>query len=239
MRFSGGAMGLANFFPSIICAVITAALLIAGVICTFTGGSVTSNASELDVDEIFTSMGQVCRIVSVTHRYDTKRETRSSSTSSSSETVEFCQDHVIYSFSVSEAGSYAERPQVSSRGEVTIPLAGLGSDMQDRCQGAGGYQKDLVCNGLCQEGRLMLYGQQIECWRPSASCTGSCETTHAWAKCSNTECYKIIDPKTEQLNAQEEGEILQLLGIAFLVIGAGAALFTCGFTWCIIRRQPS
>ncbi|CAL1131886.1 unnamed protein product [Cladocopium goreaui] len=225
------ATGLANFFPSIICAVITAALLIAGLICTFTGGSEASTASELDVDEIFLSMGQACRIVSVTHRYDTKRESRSIS-SDSSETVEFCQDHVVYTFSVSEAGSYAERPQVSSRGEVTIPLGGLGSDMQDRCQGAGGYQKDLVCNGLCQE------GQEIECWRPMTSCTGSCETTHAWAKCSNTECYKIIDPKTEQLNAQE-GEILQLLGVAFLVIGAGAALCTCGLTWCIIRRQPS
>ena len=26
------------------------------------------------------------------------------------------EDHVVYTFSVSEAGSYAERPQVSSRG---------------------------------------------------------------------------------------------------------------------------
>jgi len=40
VRWIGDAMaatGLANFFPSIICAVITAALLIAGLICTSFG----------------------------------------------------------------------------------------------------------------------------------------------------------------------------------------------------------
>lgn len=223
-------MSLQNFMPALICGGISLAMIIGGVVCTVVGNSQTHATSQVDLESDFLDLGQVCTITKVEHSYTTKREQRSSG-HDSSETVEWCEDSVTYTFAVPEGGEHKEREHVSSRPGHTADFLAELSALPDRCQGASGYSSDLVCDGqICQQGQL------VRCWKPQ-SCSGSCSNQLHWAKCGNSACYKVINPHLELTESQEEAGFLGLFGILLFVLGGGAGVFGACMTACIMRRK--
>ncbi|CAE7357898.1 unnamed protein product [Symbiodinium natans] len=223
---SGGAMS--SFLPSIICGVISLGCLLAGIILTIMGGGTVADASG-SVGESFESLGTVCTIATADHTFQSKRESQTAEAGAANDLVEFCEDRVAYTFTF-DGSTLSERVQTSRRPSVTRDgVFDSFAPVEDRCQGAGGYDSDLVCESACRP------GQQVPCWR--AQGCSDCASELAWAKCANPACIKIIPPLAEQQQSQEEGDIIQLLGLFFFIIAGGSCCFTVGFTACAMRRS--
>eukprot|EP00440_Ansanella_granifera_P000874 gb/GFBE01000944.1/.p1 GENE.gb/GFBE01000944.1/~~gb/GFBE01000944.1/.p1 ORF type:complete len:227 (+),score=31.31 gb/GFBE01000944.1/:1-681(+) len=225
-------MNIKNFIPALICGGLSLAMLIGGVVCTIVGNSQMKAAGQVDVDSDFLKLEDLCTISSVDHTYKTKREARSTG-SDSSETVEFCEDSVTYTFAVPDGGEHVERQHVSSRGEQTAGFLAELSALPDRCQGASGFNQDLVCNGrICQQ------GDAVPCWKPR-SCSGGCSSQLNWANCGNSACYKVIDPRIELAETHEDASVIGLFGILLFILAGGACVFGACMTACIMRSKAS
>ena len=78
-----------------------------------------------------------------------------------------------------------------------------------------------VCKGAC------ALGTSVECWKPTSSAFVAAE--HAWIKCGNAACIKLVDPSVEHAISLEDAGTIRYVGIGMAIIGVPVICITICF----------